>query len=135
MDNPVVLAVRKAYACKGFSTLRFNFRGVGASNGRHDRGIGEREDVRAANAFLADLGMQEIDLAGYSFGAWVNAGVGEGFQRMLMVSPPVAFIDFGPPAPMPNLGLIVTGELRRDRPAGHDRPRPRPAGTRTPPSR
>ena len=110
MDNPVVLAVRKAYACKGYSTLRFNFRGVGASKGRHDRGIGEREDVRAANAFLADLGMKEIDLAGYSFGAWVNAGVGEGFQRMLMVSPPVAFIDFGPLVPISNLHLIVTGE-------------------------
>jgi alpha/beta superfamily hydrolase len=35
--------------------------------------------------------------------------VGDGFQRMVMVSPPVAFIDFEPPAPMPNLGLIVTG--------------------------
>ena len=109
MDNPVVLAVRNAYARKGFSTLRFNFRGIGGSNGRHDNGIGEREDVRAANACLADLGMREIDLAGYSFGAWVNAGVGKGFQRMVMVSPPVAFIDFGPPAPIPNLGLIVTG--------------------------
>jgi uncharacterized protein len=125
MDNPVVLTVRKAYACKGFSTLRFNFRGVGASNGRHDKGIGEREDVRAANAFLADLGMKEIDLAGYSFGAWVNAGVGEGFERMLMVSPPVAFIDFGPPAPIPNLHLIVTGERDEIAPSAMiDRVRP-----------
>ena len=109
MQNPVVLTVRNAYRSKGFSTLRFNFRGVGGSNGRHDKGIGEREDVRAALAYLAGLGMKEIDLAGYSFGAWVNAGVSEGFQRMVMVSPPVAFIDFGPPTAIPNLGLIVTG--------------------------
>jgi uncharacterized protein len=110
MDNPVVLAVRNAYRRKGFSTLRFNFRGVGRSQGRHDKGIGERRDVLAARAFLAGTGMAEIDLAGYSFGAWVNAEVGGGFQRMLMVSPPLAFIDFGPPAPISNLHLIVTGE-------------------------
>jgi uncharacterized protein len=109
MDNPVVLAVRNAYRGKGFSTLRFNFRGVGASNGRHDRGIGERDDVRAALNFMAGMGMEEVDLTGYSFGAWVNASVAEGFQRMVMVSPPLAFIDFGPSTPIPNLHLIVTG--------------------------
>ena len=110
MDNPVVLAVRNAYRRKGFSTLRFNFRGVGGSAGRHDKGVGERRDVQAARACLAGMGMTDIDVAGYSFGAWVNAGASEGFQRMLMVSPPLAFIDFGPPAPMSNLHLIVTGE-------------------------
>jgi hypothetical protein len=109
MDNPVVLAMRNAYRRKGFSTLRFNFRGVGGSGGRHDKGIGERRDVLAARAWLAGLGMADIDLAGYSFGAWVNAGVSDGFQRMVVVSPPLAFIDFGPPAPIPNLDLIVTG--------------------------
>jgi hypothetical protein len=109
MDNPVVLAMRNAYRRKGFSTLRFNFRGVGGSGGRHDKGIGERRDVLAARAWLAGLGMTDIDLAGYSFGAWVNAGVSDGFQRMVVVSPPLAFIDFGPPAPIPNLDLIVTG--------------------------
>jgi alpha/beta superfamily hydrolase len=40
----------------------------------------------------------------------VNAGLSAGFQRMVMVSPPVAFIDFGPPAPLPRLHLIVTGD-------------------------
>lgn len=109
MDNPVVLAVRNAYRRKGFSTLRFNFRGVGGSGGRHDKGVGERRDVLAARAYLAGLGMTQIDVAGYSFGAWVNAGANEGFQRMVMVSPPLAFIDFGPPAPIANLGLIVAG--------------------------
>ncbi len=118
MDNPVVLALRNAYRRQGFSTLRFNFRGVGASEGRHDQGIGERRDVQAARSCLAGLGMTEIDLAGYSFGAWVNAGANEGFQRMVMVSPPLAFIDFGPPAPIANLGLIVTGSRDEIAPTG-----------------
>jgi alpha/beta superfamily hydrolase len=53
--------------------------------------------------------MTEIDLAGYSFGAWVNAGVEAGFQRMVMVSPPVAFLAFAPSTPIPGLRLIVAG--------------------------
>ena len=110
MDNTVVLAVRQAYLRKGYSTLRFNFRGTGGSEGHYDNGAGERQDAQAAITWLAGLGMTHIDLAGYSFGAWVNAGLSAGFQRMVMVSPPVAFIDFGPPAPIPRLHLIVTGD-------------------------
>jgi uncharacterized protein len=109
MDNPVVRAIQQAYLRQGFSTLRFNFRGVGASAGRFDNGVGERADVQAALAWAAGLGMTDIDLAGYSFGAWVNAGITAGFQRMVMVSPPVAFMDFGLPGAIERLGLIVTG--------------------------
>jgi alpha/beta superfamily hydrolase len=109
MDNPVVMAVQRAYRRQGISTLRFNFRGVGASEGAFDDGAGERRDVCAALAFLSDRGVTAVDLAGYSFGAWVNAGAGGGFQRMVMVSPPVAFIRFDPVAPIPTLQLIVTG--------------------------
>jgi hypothetical protein len=109
MHNPVVLALRRAYSRRGFSTLRFNFRGVGESEGRFDNGAGERADVRAALGVLAGLGMTEIDLAGYSFGAWVNAGVEAGFQRMVMVSPPVAFLAFASSTPIPGLRLIVAG--------------------------
>jgi hypothetical protein len=109
MENPVVTAVRRAYRRRGFSTLRFNFRGVGGSEGHFDNGVGERQDVSAALGFLFGVGMKAIDLAGYSFGAWVNAGLSAGFQRMVMVSPPVAFIHFDPAAPIPSLRLIVTG--------------------------
>jgi alpha/beta superfamily hydrolase len=109
MDNPVVIAVRRAYRRQGFSTLRFNFRGVGESEGRYDNGEGERRDVGAALAFLSGRGVTAVDLAGYSFGAWVNAGTGDGFQRMVMVSPPVAFISFDPATRIPTLQLIVTG--------------------------
>ena len=109
MDNPVVLAIRQAYLHRGFSTLRFNFRGVGASEGRFDTGVGERADVQAALAWAAGLGMTDIDLVGYSFGAWVNAGITAGCRRMVMISPPVAFMDFGPPVAIERLSLIVTG--------------------------
>jgi len=117
MDNPVVIAMRRAYLRRGFSTLRFNFRGVGASEGRYSNGTGERQDVASALAFLAVQGMTAIDLAGYSFGAWVNAGAGGGFQRMVMVSPPVAFMSFEPPASIPALHLIVTGDRDEIAPA------------------
>jgi alpha/beta superfamily hydrolase len=109
MDNPVVRAIQQAYLNQGFSTLRFNFRGVGASEGCFDNGVGERADVQAALAWAAGLGMTDIDLAGYSFGAWVNAGIGSDCRRMVMVSPPVAFMDFGPPVAIERLSLIVTG--------------------------
>jgi len=109
MDNPVVLAIQQAYFQQGFSTLRFNFRGVGASAGRFDNGVDERADVQAALTWAAGLGITDIDLAGYSFGAWVNAGLGASCRRMVMVSPPVAFMDFGPPAAIERLNLIVTG--------------------------
>ena len=109
MDNPVVLAVKRAYQSKSYSTLRFNFRGTGASEGHFDNGIGEQLDVQAALTYLAALGLTDIDLAGYSFGAWVNAGVRMGFRRMVLVSPPVAFIHFEPPSRIENLSLIVTG--------------------------
>jgi hypothetical protein len=111
MDNPVVIAVRRACRRRGYATLRFNFRGVGASAGRYDEGRGERQDVRAALAFAAARTGADPDLAGYSFGAWVNAGIASGCRHQVMVSPPVAFMDFGRPAPIAALALIATGSL------------------------
>ena len=117
MDNPVVLAIQQAYLNQGFSTLRFNFRGVGASEGRFDNGVGERADVQAALAWAAGLGLTDIDLAGYSFGAWVNAGIVAGCRRMVMVSPPVAFMNFDPLVAIERLSLIVTGDRDEIAPA------------------
>jgi uncharacterized protein len=58
---------------------------------------------------VAALGMTDIDVAGYSFEVWVNAGIAAGCRRMVMVSPPVAFMDFGPPVAIERLSLIVAG--------------------------
>ena len=112
MHNNVVAAIARAYRQKGYASLRFNFRGVGNSQGSHADGIGEQEDVRAAVSYLADLGIGHIDLAGYSFGAWVNALATRDespLANMIMVSPPVAFIDFGSISHLDSLRLIVTG--------------------------
>jgi alpha/beta superfamily hydrolase len=112
MHNNVVDTVSRAYQENGCTTLRFNFRGVGGSQGSYSDGIGEQEDVRAAVSYLADIGARQIDLAGYSFGAWVNAlAVKNGLRvaNMIMVSPPVAFIDFKSISELGGLRLIVTG--------------------------
>ena len=112
MHNNVVEAIARVYRQNGYTYLRFNFRGVGNSQGNHDNGIGEQADVRAAVSYLADLSIEEIDLAGYSFGAWVNALAiitEPPLANMIMVSPPLAFIDFGAVSDLGRLSLIVTG--------------------------
>src|SRR6056297_3045783 len=72
MQNPVVQSITRVYQKKGYTTLRFNFRGTGKSQGRYAGGKGEVRDLAAAFAFLEKQGYAAIDLAGYSFGAWVN---------------------------------------------------------------
>jgi hypothetical protein len=75
MDNNVVEAMEEAFSLIGFSTVRFNFRGVGSSTGAYDGGEGEVEDVLAACRFMRERGRadERLVLAGYSFGAWVSA--------------------------------------------------------------
>lgn len=112
MYNPVVESIADVYQKKGYTTLRFNFRGVGGSQGRYDEGLGEQKDVCAALAYLSDMGIQQIDLAGYSFGAWVNAHVNPTaapYGRMVMVSPPVGFMDFGNILALDRLTLVIAG--------------------------
>jgi hypothetical protein len=112
MYNAVVEAIRRAYQMKGVATLRFNFRGTGESEGQHDNGVGEQDDVLSALSFIAESGFQSVDLAGYSFGAWVDALTlqREGrFGNLVMVSPPVKFIDFATIGRLPGLRLVVTG--------------------------
>lgn len=112
MDNPVVMVIAKAFFEKGYTTLRFNFRGTGSSTGAFDNGEGEREDVLVAMDYLVDKGFSAITLAGYSFGARMNAAVVSTDCRVedhIMVSPPVAFMSFDDIEKMPSTGLIVTG--------------------------
>lgn len=112
MHNNVVEAVCKAYQEKGYSTLRFNFRGAGNSEGGYDEGIGEQDDVGAAIDYLSDLGKEEIDLAGYSFGSWVIAlGINryKKAKRVIMISPPVDLMDFSCLANNPKIMLVITG--------------------------
>jgi alpha/beta superfamily hydrolase len=112
MHNNVVDSFVRSYQQAGYSTLRFNFRGVDASQGEYDDGQGEQEDVKAALQFLAEKGKKVAALAGYSFGAWVNALAGfkeDAVKKMIMVSPPVAFLDFGSMPLTPQLELVIAG--------------------------
>jgi len=112
MYNLVVETIVHVYYQKGYSTLKFNFRGVGKSQGEYDNGIGEQKDVLAAIAFLFETGIKQIDLAGYSFGAWVNAHAireDASVQNIMMVSPPVGFMDFQSISAMSDLKLVIAG--------------------------
>jgi len=112
MSNNVVESLVKAYGKRDYTTLRFNFRGVGRSEGHYDDGVGEQTDVHSAVAYLKDLGMTSVHLAGYSFGAWVSArAMGElkDVDWMIMVSPPVNFMDFSFLGYTPRIQLIIAG--------------------------
>ena len=112
MHNPVVDTLVAAYQQKGHTTLRFNFRGTGSSQGYFDDGKGEQHDVRAAFSTLLKMGIEKIDLAGYSFGAWVNAQISRKdlpYTHTVMVSPPIGFMAFDGVTSLSNLKLVVTG--------------------------
>ena len=112
MYNPVVETITRAFQQQGYTTLRFNFRGVGNSQGTYDKGMGEKRDVCRALAHLAQMGIEKTCLAGYSFGAWVNARIHPDdapVSETIMVSPPVAFMDFDLIQEIANLKLVVTG--------------------------
>ncbi|AEG91389.1 alpha/beta hydrolase [Ramlibacter tataouinensis] len=69
MDNKVVQTLARAFVQTGWRAIRFNFRGVGATEGQHDEGRGEAQDLLAVVAALAPQG--PLALAGFSFGAFV----------------------------------------------------------------
>ena len=73
MHNKVVYQAAKSLSAPGLPVLRFNFRGAGLSEGAHDRGRGENDDVRAALDFLAtEFPSSQLLVAGFSFGSWVG---------------------------------------------------------------
>lgn len=97
MDNNVVLALEAAYRDRGWTTVRFNFRGVGASTGTYGHGDGEAQDMMWVHRWLESSGVGKIHMAGYSFGAWVvlkACRLGIAPQSLALVSPPLHFLDF-----------------------------------------
>ena len=98
MDNPVVIRTGEVAQAAGYATLRFNFRGVGASEGVHDKGQGEQDDVRAAMATLAGRlpSGHPIGAIGYSFGAHAAArATRPGPAPLALIAPPLGMYDFG----------------------------------------
>jgi len=113
MDNGVVATIVAAYAQLQWTTLRFNFRGTGQSEGCFDDGIGEQEDVQAAVDHLGQQGFEQIDLAGYSFGSWILARWSRNHHphshALRFVAPPVAFLDFENQRDLPGLRDVFVG--------------------------
>jgi uncharacterized protein len=112
LDNPVVETIVEAFARQGYASLRFNFRGVGRSEGSFDDGRGEQDDLLAAADFLESQGVRDIFLAGYSFGAWVIAKAlhrRPDLQGGVLVSPPIALLDFDFSG-LAGRGVMITGD-------------------------
>jgi alpha/beta superfamily hydrolase len=114
MYNNVVEAIREAFASQNYTTLRFNFRGVGNSTGNYDEGRGEQADILSAHEFLKKKGIEKIFLAGYSFGAWVGSKVLEKFNQLfaasILVSPPLNYFDFSWDNLKNKIDLVVSGD-------------------------
>lgn len=97
LTNKVAHTVAKAFAELGVTTLRFNFRGVGESQGEFDHGVGEVDDLQAAVQWMrARHPNARLWLAGFSFGAFValSGQPQMNAARLLLVAPPVAMFDF-----------------------------------------
>ncbi len=113
MYNNVVEAVADAYYEMGYTTVRFNFRGVGESTGTYDDGVGEAKDVKAVfNYVRKRLRKEEIAISGYSFGAWVVASSMReinNVDHVVLISAPVSMIDFSFLKEEPRIKLVITG--------------------------
>jgi alpha/beta superfamily hydrolase len=115
MNNPVVYHLYYAFANRGFAALRFNFRGVGRSQGVFDHGQGELSDAAAALdwAQANNPDARACWIAGVSFGAWIGMQLlmrrpeVEGF---ISVAAPANLYDFSFLAPCPSSGLFVHGD-------------------------
>jgi alpha/beta superfamily hydrolase len=121
LDNNVVATLAQAGGLAGWTTLRFNFRGVGLSQGRYDQGRGEAADLRAALDYLAGLGLTRLAVAGYSFGAWVAARVdpaGLDPAGALWVAPPLGMMPLTVGQVRLRPGLILAGGQDDFCPAG-----------------
>ena len=97
MHNNVVSALAHAFQKENIATLRFNFRGVGRSEGSHDKGVAECEDVKAAVTTLLDRqAVSTVVVAGYSFGSMVGLQAGaedDRVQRLIGVAFPLGLRD------------------------------------------
>src|SRR6201996_6246335 len=114
MNDPVAVQLYHLFMKRGFSVLRFNFRGVGRSQGEFDSGMGELADAASALDWLQTNNPQAVEtwVAGYQFGAYIGMQLlmrrpeTDGF---ISVTPPTNMYDFSFLAPCPASGLILHG--------------------------
>ena len=115
MNNKVVYALYHAFARHGFSVLRFNFRGVGRSQGSYDRGEGELSDAASALDWLQSFNQSSgaCWIAGFSFGAWIGMQLlmrRPEISGFVSIAPPANAFDFSFLAPCPSSGLLLHGD-------------------------
>ncbi|MDH3335139.1 MAG: alpha/beta hydrolase [Rhodospirillaceae bacterium] len=115
MNNKVVYSMYQSFVKRGFSTLRFNFRGIGRSQGEFDSGIGEMSDAASALDWLQshNPSASACWIGGFSFGAWISMQLmmrRPEINGFLSVAPPATQHDFSFLAPCPASGLIVHGD-------------------------
>jgi len=114
MNNAIVAQLFLIFMRRGFSVLRFNYRGVGKSQGEFDSGIGELADAASALDWLQGTNVQarQTWMAGYQFGAYIGMQLlmrrpeTDGF---ISVSAPTNIYDFSFLAPCPASGLFLHG--------------------------
>ena len=116
MNNRVCYELYNLFGRKGFSILRFNFRGVGRSQGEYDQGQGELADAATALDYLQQLNPAApfAWVAGFSFGSWIGMQLlmrRPEIAGFLSISAPANLYDFSFLAPCPSSGLVVHGEL------------------------
>jgi uncharacterized protein len=115
MNNPLVYHLYYTFANRGFAVLRFNFRGVGRSQGAFDHGQGELSDAASALDWVQanNPDARACWIAGCSFGAWIGMQLlmrrpeVEGF---ISVAAPASLYDFSFLAPCPSSGLFIHGD-------------------------
>jgi hypothetical protein len=115
MNNRIVYTMFHAFTKRGFSALRFNFRGVGRSQGTYDRGEGELSDAASALDWLQTYNPNASAcwIGGFSFGAWIGMQLlmrRPELDGFLSVAPPANMFDFSFLAPCPASGLILHGD-------------------------
>ena len=115
MDNNVVCNLSEALTQASLASFKFNFRGVGGSQGEFGQGIGEREDVEAAISFIStvkEVDSKRIGLAGYSAGAGFALPVGfrdDRIKALAAISPPLSMFDFDFLKSCPKQKLLISG--------------------------
>lgn len=117
MNNKVAYKLYETFAKNGFSVLRFNFRGVGHSEGQYDNGEGELQDAAAALDWIHNMKPQagQIWLSGFSFGAWIAMKLlmrRPDIDNFIAVAPPIGNqdYDFSSFNLCPTSGLVVSAE-------------------------
>ena len=114
MNNRVVYTLYNTFAERGFSCLRFNFRGVGRSQGVFAKGEGELSDAASALDWLQSFNenAKQCWIAGFSFGAWIGMQLlmrRPEITSFISVAPPANIYDFTFLAPCPSSGLVIHG--------------------------